>query len=116
MLNINNINPPQNKNYKPPFYPPMKKRQDQTSSSFRTYFYTNSVYMGTTKSMQRIGTGILLFHDNTCAIVSYNNNSELHGYSVFYRNRALVSVHWIRNRIHDVVYRVDGYLLYLRYD
>lgn len=41
----------------------------------KCYYYTNSIYMGLLKNMNRVGTGIILFHDGTCAIVSYNGNS-----------------------------------------
>lgn len=97
---------------------PQKTPNSKTSNStsIRMYFYTNSIFMGLSKTLQRVGTSLILFHDNTCAVVSYNNNSEFDGKSIFYRNRSLISVNFVRNRIQDVVYRIDGYLLYLRYN
>lgn len=94
----------------------MQEKRKPPSSTIRTYFYTNCIFMGQTKSLQQVGPALLLFHDNTCAIVTYNNNSELDGRSVFYRNRCIISVNWVRNRIIDVAYRVDGYMIYLKYD
>ena len=52
-----------------------QKTQKQNTSSIRMYFYTNSIFMGITKTLQRIGSGLILFHDGTCAVVSYNTNS-----------------------------------------
>lgn len=52
-----------------------QKPQQNASLNTRCYFYTNAIFMGTTKSLQRVGTGLILFHDNSCAIVSYNTNS-----------------------------------------
>lgn len=93
-----------------------KGKSSTSSNSNRYFYYTNSIYMGTVKNLQRIGTGLILFHDNTCSLASYNNNSELHGKNVFYKTRSLISVEFVRNRIIDIVYRVDGFLLYLKYN
>lgn len=99
----------------PPPTPPTSRKQ-APSLSIHTYFHTNSIFMGVTRSLQRVGSGLILFHDGTCAIVSYNGSSEFEGKCVFYRNRGLISVGFLRNRVVDVAYRVDGYLMYLRYN
>jgi hypothetical protein len=53
-----------------------KSKANQTGSIHtRCYFYTNAIFMGTTKNLQRVGTGLILFHDGCCAVVSYNTNS-----------------------------------------
>jgi hypothetical protein len=58
----------------------MKNKSHQTVQQFTTsmvkcYFYTNAIFMGLTKYKNRIGTGLLLYHHGTCAIVSYNQNT-----------------------------------------
>ncbi len=69
-----NINSRQQHSLKPSLNTNQKAVMSNTTST-RLYFYTNALFMGTTKSLQRISTGLLLFHDNTSAIVSYNTNS-----------------------------------------
>lgn len=93
-----------------------QNNQNSPILNSRIYYYTNCMFNGLTKTMKRVGTGIILFEDGMCGIVSYNNNEEFHGLSIFYRSRCLISVEYIRNRIVSIMYRIDGFLLYLKYN
>lgn len=49
--------------------------QQMGGSVVKCYFYSNAIFMGLTKSKNRIGTGVVLYHNGTCGIVSYNANT-----------------------------------------
>lgn len=51
-----------------------QSKQNSAVVNSRTYYFTNCIFQGLTKSMKKIGTGIILFDDGMCGIVSYNSN------------------------------------------
>lgn len=72
--------------------------------------------MGENQQLHSIGTSVVLFDDGLCGILSQNDHSEFDGHCVFFKNRCLISIDYVRNRIVDLAYRIDGYLLYLKYN
>ena len=42
----------------------LQSQPQQNTNTSHLYFYNNAIFMGTTKSLQRIGTGIILFNTN----------------------------------------------------
>ena len=104
---------------------PQKSRELSThrsSTSSKTlvnslYFchYRNAMYMGGIKSFQKHGTGILLHDDGSCVLTNYYNDI-LHGHNVYFNNRRMVSCQYVKNRLSEVVFRTDGFLVNLNYN
>lgn len=71
--------------------------------------------MGGIKSFKKDGRGILL-HDNGVSIISSYYNDLLHGHNIFFDNYSLASINFVKNKFSEVVYRIEGFLVYLNYN
>ena len=57
-----------------------------------------------------------MLHDSgICALTSYHNDLP-HGHNVYIDNHALLSIHFYKGRVEEVVYRLEGFLVQLRYN
>jgi len=86
-----------------------------TTSALYYCHYKNAMYMGGIKSFKKDGRGILL-HDNGISVLTSYYNDLLHGHNIFFDNYGLVSANFVKNKISEVVYRTEGFLVYLNYN
>lgn len=80
------------------------------------YHYQNAVYMGPMRGHHRVGQGILLYDNGMCIITSFNSNGDLHGHNVVVDCGRFISIDYESSLVRSLVYRVDGYLLALKYN
>ena len=87
----------------------------QHTSSLYYCHYKNATYMGGIKAFKKEGRGILLHDNGLCAVTSYHNDLS-HGHNVYIDHQALLSLYFYKGRVEEVVYRLDGFLVQLRYN
>jgi len=73
------------------------------------------MYMGGIKSFKKDGRGILL-HDSGVSVISSYSNDLLHGHNIFFATDSLVSAYFTKNKLTEVVYRMEGFLIILTYN
>lgn len=84
-------------------------------SSLYFCHYKNAMYMGGIKSFKKDGRGILL-HDNGQSVITSYSNDLLHGHNIFFDNYALLSANYNKNKLVELAYRCEGFLVYLNYN
>ena len=73
------------------------------------------MYMGGINAFQKHGKGIVIHDNGISALTNYYNDLK-HGHNIFYMENCLISAEFIKNKCKEAVFRIPGFLLFMKYN
>ena len=92
-----------------------KSRVNLTTKQLYFCHYRNGMYMGQVQNFQKHGFGMIL-HDNGASVLSNYYQDMLHGDNVvIYKNGCAASIRYQKDKMLEVLYRGQDFLMFARY-